>query len=142
MHTVCDGPLLVADKMLRTLFVSSICFAFLGGHTLAQTNPPSGSTSALPNEHARRHLGPNGKPCLAASGYAKPQVINKNIYEHWIRVTNSCGQNIKLRVCYHGTDDCIVMNVPPWESKNAVLGIYPMVKDFQFDAKEQFMVGE
>jgi hypothetical protein len=87
-------------------------------------------------------MGPNGKPCLAVVGYAKPQVINKSIYEHWIMARNSCGQNIKLRVCYHGTDNCFVMTVPPWDSKNSVLGIYPMTRDFQYDAKEQFMIGE
>jgi hypothetical protein len=133
----------MADNMLRTAFFASISFAFLGGHTLAQSfAPSSGSTSALSKEHVRRHIGSNGKPCLAVESYARPQVINKDIYEHWIRATNSCGQSIKLRVCYHGTDDCIVMNVPPWESKNSVLGIYPVVQDFQFDAKEQFMIGE
>jgi hypothetical protein len=133
----------MANGMLHTWLISSICFALLGGHALAQSVvSPSGSTFALPNELGRHHMGPNGKPCLAVAGYAKSQVINKNIYEHWISATNSCGQSIKLRVCYHGTDDCIVMNVPPWESKNSVLGIYPIVKDFQYDAKEQFMVGE
>jgi hypothetical protein len=63
--------------------------------------------------------------------------INKNIYEHWIRASNSCGQNIKLQVCYHKTGDCIVMNVPPWQEKNSVLGISPGQKEFQYDAKER-----
>lgn len=84
-----------------------------------------------------RHFSSTGKPCIALASYATPQVINKNIYEHWIKASNTCGQSIKIKVCYHKTDNCIDMSVPPWESINAVLGIYPNVKEFQYDAKEK-----
>jgi hypothetical protein len=127
-----------SDKMLRTWLALSIFFAFLGGHALAQSLIPARSISAKANELFGRHIGPRGKPCLALESYAKSQVVNKDIYEHWIRATNSCGQTIKLRVCYRKSEDCIVMNVPPWDSKNSVLGIYPMQKEFQYDAQEQF----
>jgi hypothetical protein len=138
MHAVCDGPLLMAEKMLCTWLVTSINFAVLGGHPLAQSFVPSSrSTTAPPNALARRHVGPNGKPCLALQSYTKPELINKHIFEHWIKATNSCGQHIALQVCYHQSADCIVMNVPPWDSKSSVLGIYPM-KDFQYDTKEKF----
>jgi hypothetical protein len=30
------------------------------------------------------------------------------------------------------------MDVPPWDRKDSVLGIYPALRDFKFDAKEQF----
>ena len=46
-------------------------------------------------------LAPTGKPCLVLHGYAKAQTINPNIFEHRIAATNSCGQNIKVKVCYH-----------------------------------------
>lgn len=78
-----------------------------------------------------------GKPCITLGGYATPQRINKNIYEHWIKASSSCGQNIKIQVCYHKTNDCIVMTVPPYESKNSVLGIRPNMKEFQYDAEEK-----
>jgi hypothetical protein len=84
-----------------------------------------------------RHFSPTGKPCIGLESYATAQLINKNIYEHWIKASNSCGQNIKVQVCYRKTDDCIVMNVSPWENKNAVLGIQPNMKNFQYDAKEK-----
>jgi hypothetical protein len=84
-----------------------------------------------------RHLSSTGKPCIALKSYATAELINKNIYEHWIKASNSCGQNIKVQVCYRKTDDCIVMNLPPWETKNAVLGIYPNMKEFEYDAKEK-----
>lgn len=96
----------------------------------------SQSESANPNEPSR-HFSSTGKPCIALDSGATAQRINKNIYEHWITATNKCGQNIKVQVCYLKTDDCIVINVPPWESTSSVLGIYPNVKEFQYDAKER-----
>lgn len=106
---------------------------FTGSNQSAQ---PDGSIR--PNDLVKHHNELSGKPCLAMEGYTKPELINKTIFEHWIKATNSCGQHIELRVCYRGSEDCIGMNVPPWESKQAVLGIQPMMKDFQFDTKEKF----
>ena len=98
----------------------------------------------VPNEHSRpddpnqiRRYSATGKPCIALQSFVTAQLINKSIYEHWIKASNSCGQNIRIQVCYHKTDDCIVMNVPPYENKNAVLGIRPSTKEFRYDAKEK-----
>ena len=81
---------------------------------------------------------PLGKPCLTIEGYAKPELANKNVYQHLIKAANTCGQNIKVRVCYYKTEDCITMDVPAFGRKDSVLGIYPALKDFRYDAKEQF----
>lgn len=132
-------------KMLRKSLFTFILLSFVGGPASTQTlNQTSRGDSALHdkltqhNEPIKRHVGSNGKPCLALESYAKAEVINKDIFEHWVKATNSCGQHIELRVCYRKSNDCIVMNVPPWDTKNSVLGIYPKVKDFQYDAKEKF----
>src|ERR1700722_16221092 len=124
--------------MLRTPLASSILFTLLCGQTLAQSLPSMGSIYAKPNEAIRRHIGLNGKPCIALDSSVRPQIINKDIYEHWIEAANSCGETIKLQVFYHKSDDCIEMSVPPWQSKHSVLGIYPHLKEFQYDAEEQF----
>lgn len=122
--------------MLRTPLLTLMLLALIGGPTLAQNSIQSAPGSSALHKKLI-HLGPTGKPCLTVESYAKPQVLNKNTFEHWIKATNSCGQHIDLQVCYHRSGDCIVMKVPPWDSKNSVLGIYPM-KDFQYDAKEKF----
>ena len=129
--------------MLRELAFTFMLLSCFGGPASAQTlNQTWRGDSARHDEFGRhnneRHVGPNGKPCLTLESYTKPELNNKDIFEHWIKATNGCGQHIEVRVCYHKTDDCIVMNVPPWDSKSSVLGIYPMLKDFQFDAKEKF----
>jgi hypothetical protein len=140
--------------MLRACLLGSIIllaqYALALGQSLDQT---SEGIFPTPDALNRRHYDPNGKPCLAISGHAKPQPLSQNlfhqdddpkttlnqyIYEHWISANNSCGQSIKVQVCYHNTDDCIVMNVPSWEHAESILGIYPALADFQYDAKEQF----
>jgi len=100
--------------------------------------PSSGGLFSAPSELNRRHMAPTGKACLAFEASTKAQAINKNIYEHWIGATNSCGQHIKVKVCYYQTEDCIVMDVPPWSRQDSVLGIYPALKDFRYATKEQF----
>ena len=108
-------------------------------HGPDQLNRPRGDNqfNGVASDNLNRHYSSTGKPCLVLQPQVTNQVMNKKIFEHWIKASNGCGQNIKVQVCYHKTADCIVMTVPPWETKNAVLGIQPDLKDFQFDAKEK-----
>ncbi len=126
--------------MARGLLLRSIVLAvIIVGPALGQTlPPPSRNIFPAPNDLYKRHTGLSGKPCLALRGYAKPEALNAHIFEHWIAATNSCGMHIKVRVCYHDSDSCIVMDVPPWDRKESVLGILPAADSFRFDAREQF----
>src|SRR5215831_10754559 len=126
--------------MLRGGWIALIVITLLKATAAAQTvSPPaSGSVIPTPFDASRHHMGPTGKPCLNLSSWAKAQVVNKHIYEHWVGATNRCGQNIKVRVCYYKTRDCITMDVPPWGRKDSVLGIYPALANFRFEAREQF----
>jgi hypothetical protein len=130
---------IMLPRMLRAIILGLILHSSLGGLAFAQSNlSSSGSIFPAPNDMKKRHMSPTGKPCLTLEAYSKTQVINKDIYEHWVGATNSCGQHIKVKVCYYETEDCIVMDVPPYDRQDSVLGIYPALKDFRYDAKEQF----
>jgi hypothetical protein len=132
----------------RTCLVSAILFTHFSGPTLAQNLvEPTTSVSALPNvagasatprQPTERHVGANGKPCITIAEIHAQSQSNADFYEHWIRATNRCGQYIKLRVCHHGTDECVAMSVPPWESKNSLLGMSTIATEFQYDARERF----
>ena len=98
----------------------------------------SASSQILATSQNRRLMSPTGRPCLTLQGSARPQAINPKIFEHWVGAANICGKNIKVQVCYFGSQDCIAMDVPPWGHQDLVLGIYPALQDFRFDAKEQF----
>ena len=85
-----------------------------------------------------RHRGPTGKTCLAIAGYARPHTTNPKLYDHVINVTNSCAQRIALRICYYRSQECISVEIPGNEHKEAILGTLPSVKDFRFEFREKF----
>jgi hypothetical protein len=104
----------------------------------AQGTASSGMGIASPNETNRRHFGPTGKPCLSLTGSSKPQLVNHDMIDHSVSITNSCPQRLKVNVCYYRTQECILIDVPPYERKEALLGVFPKLLDFRFDYKEQF----
>jgi hypothetical protein len=120
MQISCQAP-------FRTALLGSIALALLG--ELA---------SGQPNDLSRRHMGATGTPCLSLRGHPKAQTINPNIIEHMVSIANSCGQLIKVQVCYQNTQQCIAVSVLPYQRTDAVLGIAPGLTGFRFDSKEQF----
>ena len=84
------------------------------------------------------HRGPTGSPCLAVGGFARPHLVNPNLYDHVVVVVNKCPQRIAMRVCYYNTQDCIPVEVPGNERKEAILGVLPSAKDFRFEFREKF----
>jgi hypothetical protein len=122
--------------MWRACIIALIVLVVVGAGALGQ-NLGSSSNNIFPTMNPR-HMSPTGKPCLAIAGYARAEVLNNKIFEHWIGATNGCGMRIKVKVCYYKTDDCIVLDVPPYDRKNSIIGIYPAVSTFKYEAKEQF----
>ena len=84
------------------------------------------------------HRGPTGSPCLAVGGFARPHLVNPNLYDHVVVAENKCPQRIAMRVCYYKSQDCISMDVPGHERKEAILGVLPSAKDFRFEFREKF----
>jgi hypothetical protein len=85
-----------------------------------------------------RHRNFIGKPCLAVGAFARPHAINPHLYDHVIAAVNSCSQRISMRVCYYQSQDCIQMDVPGGERKEAILGTLPSAKDFRYEFREKF----
>jgi hypothetical protein len=86
----------------------------------------------------QRHRDFTGKPCLAVGGYARPHAIVPNLFDHVIIAVNTCPQRIAMRVCYYQSQDCIPMEIPGGERKEAILGTLPAMKDFRFEFREKF----
>ena len=93
---------------------------------------PRGETEIL------RHRDFAGRPCLTVMGGARPHIIDRKLYDHVITASNACPQRIAIRVCYYRTDDCIRMEIPGRERKEAVLGTLPATKEFGFEFREKF----
>jgi len=146
-------PLRRAPTLAVTLLMSgNLAFA-------QQLMPRSPSIFGTPSGSSLQHLNPLGKPCLIFGGYVEvegertvsifgpPEQPNPTqpgalappkIYEHEVRVANSCGQRIKVQICYYKSDHCVKVDVAPWERRDVVLGIFPGLSGFRFEAKENF----
>lgn len=72
------------------------------------------------------------KSCLTARAYIRPDIVNKNLHQNWISAKNTCGRYVKIRVCYLGTESCIPIDVPPWQTKNAIIGYAPTAKPIRY----------
>jgi hypothetical protein len=85
-----------------------------------------------------RHRDFTGKPCLTVGGFARRHTINPNMYDHVILTVNGCPQRIAIQVCYYNSQDCIPVEIPGNEQKEAILGTLPGEKDFRFEFREKF----
>src|SRR4051812_38856738 len=106
------------------------------GATLGVTVPMISSTQS--NTFAPVHRSPSGAACLRVAGQALPFANNNSLFNHWIYVENTCSDRIRLKVCYYSTTNCIDMDVPGRDRKQAILGTLPSVKDFRYDYRERF----
>ncbi len=114
-----------------------------GLSTCTETGAPFASqpgSSLFPSQGdpCKRHMGPTGQPCIKVESSARPQTLNPNIFEHWVGVTNACGQHINVKICYRNSDHCIMVDAPPWGRQDKVLGIFPALRDFSYNYTEQF----
>lgn len=86
----------------------------------------------------RKHRDPTGKVCLETTGSAQPLASNPKIFNHIVTVENRCIERIKARICYHGTDSCTKVEVPGRSRTEQVIGVFPAMQQFRYDAKELF----
>ena len=103
-----------------------------GSSDYLQTFKPSSAGEIL------RHRDFAGQPCLIFEGFARPHTINPNLYDDVVAITNNCPRHISVRLCYTGNDDCISVDVPGSERKEAILGMLPAIKNFSFEFHEKF----
>ncbi len=109
----------------------TVAVVFLAAPLLAQGY----TTSDLAD---RQHRDFVGKPCLQTSGIARPLASDPHILNHSVSLDNHCPERIKVTICYHGTDDCTDVVVPPSSRKEQIIGVFPAMQQFRYDVKEQF----
>lgn len=103
----------------------------LGVTAKPHTDPSSGT-------YTRHHRSATGAACLTLWGGAKPFTNNANLFNHWVYAKNQCSERIRIKVCYYSSRNCIDMDVPGHEKKEAILGTLPSVKDFKYEYTERF----
>jgi hypothetical protein len=100
-----------------------------------QVGPTFGPSSS---DEILRHRSPIGAPCLTVYGSSRSHIANPNVYDHVISAKNSCAQRIAIKVCYYKSLDCMSMEIPGGERKEAVLGTLPGAKEFRYEFHERF----
>jgi hypothetical protein len=84
---------------------------------------------------AHPHLNPSGKPCVTIHPISHAQILNKNIYDHDLLISNECSQKIRLSVCYYHAEHCSTMSVAGYARQQELFGIFPE-KDFRIEYRE------
>ncbi len=122
-----------------------------GGQHLPNQSGGSQFLSSNSSFGVKVHLDPVGKPCVKVSAYSHRQTNyriifdptlthrnSSNIFEHFISAQNHCSQPVKLKVCYYGSLSCVMVEVPGYDRREALLGVYPALSDFRYQYVEQF----
>lgn len=99
---------------------------------------PTPTFGAAAGNDMLRHRGVTGAPCLEVGGFARQHTLSSNLYDHVITVKNNCAQRIQIQACYYNTQDCIPIEIPGGERKEAILGTMPATKNFRFEFREKF----
>jgi hypothetical protein len=97
----------------------------------------------------KMHMDPFGKPCVSVAAYslgktdyqkifrAEEKLLASREYEHMITATNRCSQMIKLKVCYLGSQNCVIVDLSSYGNQRASLGI-SSDQGFSYQYTEQF----
>src|SRR5262245_40497706 len=81
-----------------------------------------GSAAAqVPRSATPGGLDLNGKPCVKLQGTSRRHTINPKLFDHIVVADNHCAQLVKLRICYSNSDQCVLVDVPSYGRKEAVL---------------------
>jgi hypothetical protein len=86
----------------------------------------------------RVHLDFVSKPCLQTEGITRSLASNSKVFNHIVSLDNHCNEQIKVRICYHRTDSCTVLDVPGGSRREQIIGVFPAMQTFQYDVREQF----
>jgi hypothetical protein len=111
----------------------------LFGSTLG-TKPPLSPAIITSSQDLNilRHRDFAGRPCLTIEGMARPHTTNPNLYDHVVNTINSCPNKLRVQLCYYKSTQCVWVDVPGRERKEALLGTLPSVRDFRYEFHEQF----
>lgn len=108
---------------------------FACGPAAAQTTSrltlQSGESAGLVSKDAL------GRPCLDIEAASRAHIVNPNVYDHVVSVSNRCLKTIKLKVCYFGTERCTELEVRGFKRKDAVIGVVPGMKMFRYSYGER-----
>jgi hypothetical protein len=84
---------------------------------------------------AQPHLTPLGKPCLTINPFSRPQIRNRDIYDHSLLIRNECSQKIRFLACYYHAGNCSTLSIQGYARQEKLFGIFPE-KEFRIEYRE------
>jgi hypothetical protein len=84
---------------------------------------------------AQPHLNPSGKPCVTIHPISRAQIVNNNIYDHSLLISNECSQRIRLLACYYRAENCSTISIDGYARQQKLFGIFPE-KHFRIEYRE------
>ena len=106
-----------------------------GGTGVSPT--PANPYTPMQGTYAPAHKGLDGTPCISVRPSTRPQIANPKIIDQIVTVNNSCGQSIKVQVCYAGSSDCINVSLNGNQKLQRILGIAGSTS-FRYEYRELF----
>jgi hypothetical protein len=101
-------------------------------------SPQASPFRPMEGTFAPNHKSPDGKACISVHPSARPQIVNPKIIDQIVMVNNSCGQSIKVQVCYADSSDCIIVSLNGYQKLQRILGIASGSTTFRFEYRELF----
>jgi hypothetical protein len=82
------------------------------------------------------HTNAFSKPCLEYNASSQGLISDKAVFSYVVAITNKCGRSMRLQICQKGRSGCNNATVPPYGSKDMVMGFGPNTTFFDYIAKE------
>ena len=80
---------------------------------------------------------PLNRPCLEYEAIARPHVVNPTVFDHLVSVKNNCPRQIKVKICYYGSEKCNEIRVAGYARQDAILGTMTGVRYFRYVLSRQ-----
>jgi len=107
-----------------------------GGTGVSPT--PANPFPPMKGTYAPNHKAPDGTACISVHPTTHPQIINPKIIDQIVTMNNSCGQSIKVQVCYAGSSDCITVALSGYQKLQRTLGISGGSTSFAYEYRELY----
>jgi hypothetical protein len=88
--------------------------------------------------YAPPHKTPDGRACITVHPMTRAQIVNPKIIDQIVIINNICGQSIKVRVCYAGSNDCINVPLGGYERLQRTLGVGAGSTSFRYEYRELY----
>lgn len=109
----------------------------ISGGTGVASQPPN-AFQGMAGTYEPQHKAPDGRACITVTPTTRAQIINPKIIDQNVIINNICGQAIKVRICYAGSKDCIIVALAGNQKLQRTLGIGSGATSFRYEYRELY----